>query len=895
MDKVAIFQAATQAAEALLEATTGCASWELEDDNLMFRTLSGDLFTPLAHQELLTRELPAQLQTPPFAPRSLPAAALGLPGPAQLLALPFVPTDKPTALPVAGLLITLPEAFILTERHRVGLENIAHLTYTALNGLDTLKQSYRRLERLEAVATVGRDATVFLNPEELLNRVTQLISEQLGFYHVGIFIVDPDQHYATLKATNSEGGRALIARGHRLKVGEQGLVGYVTGTGEPRMVMDVADDATHFANPLLPLTRAEITLPMRHRGQIIGALDVQSVHPDAFTQDDFTALQIMADQLANALVNARLYKALQHRLQDTHLLREVMLRASALSRQGVLEQALKLLKKELPYPYQAFFYKNGPSLYPITGSTWPQNALPLEGTPWSEVWAAERYWRTDEAPLNWAGAEIRTLAAAPIREGEKTLLLFAVATHETAPGRQHEVNFMEALAAELSILLQNARLYESSVLQAEMLKRLIQAGEQIAASLAVDAILEILAKAILAEIEGSLEIGLLLDSTHLEWVKRAATPGIIPTYPFSSLDSDFSLDDINQHLGQRILIMPEEYATLKAQIPEMCEIFDRLPPKPLFLQTLQTTERAVGLLLLFTEKLSEPDHFQEQIAAVQILSNQAALALNNAQLVARLSVQAEELTLAYEEANRLNEIRTQMIQNVSHELRTPLGIILGYAEMLMEGNLGSLTGQQRNVLYTIYSRARSLNRMIQNLTTLQGTLELAAPAPVAFQNLIPQVLEEFQEMAARQQVRFYIEVPSNLPPVPGDEERLRLVLGHLIENAIKFSPEGGHVMIRALTENDWMYISVIDQGIGIPPEHRKHIFERFYQVDGSTKRRYGGMGIGLALVMEIVEAHGGKVEVDSAANEGSTFTIRLPLSGSLHKQQSATPQTPPDT
>jgi signal transduction histidine kinase len=116
-----------------------------------------------------------------------------------------------------------------------------------------------------------------------------------------------------------------------------------------------------------------------------------------------------------------------------------------------------------------------------------------------------------------------------------------------------------------------------------------------------------------------------------------------------------------------------------------------------------------------------------------------------------------------------------------------------------------------------------------------------------------------------------------LPLVMGDQERLELVFGHLMENAIKFSPNGGTVTLRAWADEKMVRVSIVDEGIGISPSLLSRIFERFYQVDGSTKRRFGGMGIGLALVWEIIEVHGGSVQVESEPGKGSTFTVSLPV------------------
>jgi len=163
----------------------------------------------------------------------------------------------------------------------------------------------RRSRQLETATTVAREATAIQNVETLLQRTVQLISDYFGFYHTGIFLIDPAGEYAMLRAASSEAGQRLLARGYHLKVGEEGVVGYVTQQGAPRIAQDMGADAV-YDNPEMPATRSEMALPLQVRGKIIGALDVQSVASQAFTQEDVNVLQALADQLAVAIENTRL-------------------------------------------------------------------------------------------------------------------------------------------------------------------------------------------------------------------------------------------------------------------------------------------------------------------------------------------------------------------------------------------------------------------------------------------------------------------------------------------------------------------------------------------------------------------------------------------------------------
>ncbi|GAB4468788.1 MAG: hypothetical protein Kow0088_00190 [Anaerolineales bacterium] len=175
----------------------------------------------------------------------------------------------------------------------------------------------RRAIQLQASLEVGRAVASERDLEKLLSMVTHLISERFGFYHVGIFLVDAKGEYAWLKAANSEGGQRMLQRQHRLKVNEQGIVGYVTGTGQPRIALDVGEDAVFFNNPDLPTTRSEMALPLIAQGKLLGALDIQSEQGRAFSEEDIEVLSGMANLIAIAIQNAELFAESQAALEAT--------------------------------------------------------------------------------------------------------------------------------------------------------------------------------------------------------------------------------------------------------------------------------------------------------------------------------------------------------------------------------------------------------------------------------------------------------------------------------------------------------------------------------------------------------------------------------------------------
>jgi GAF domain-containing protein len=207
----------------------------------------------------------------------------------------------------------LNEALLRARRYAAELEEQrAGLEVTVQ---ERTRDLVRRARYLEATAAIAREATSELEEGGLIASVVNSISRQFGFYHAAIFLLDSTREWAELKAASSEGGQRLATRGFRLRVGQEGMVGYVAQRGEPRIALDTGKDAVFLDNPDLPQTRSEAALPLRTRGQVIGVLDVQSSEPEAFTEEDVAVLLTLADQVATAINNARLFRQVEESIE----------------------------------------------------------------------------------------------------------------------------------------------------------------------------------------------------------------------------------------------------------------------------------------------------------------------------------------------------------------------------------------------------------------------------------------------------------------------------------------------------------------------------------------------------------------------------------------------------
>jgi GAF domain-containing protein len=290
----------------------------------------------------------------------------------------------------------------------------------------------RRNTQLATAAQVVRDAVEIQDIQRLLDETVRLISDRFGFYHTGIFMLDEAGEYVVLRAASSEGGRRMLARGHRLRFGQVGIVGYVAERGEPRIALDVGEDTMFFVNPDLPETRSEIALPLQARGEMIGALDVQSDEPQAFGEEEVAVLQTLADQVAIAISNARLFEKAQESLEAER-------RAyGELSREAWRE--LLRARAGLSQRYD------------------PHNILPADGRWREEMKQAVRQKET----VTGTGTSTMALAAPITVRGQVIGVLDAHKPEYGGEWTAEEMVLLETLVDQLGVALDSARLYEEA-------------------------------------------------------------------------------------------------------------------------------------------------------------------------------------------------------------------------------------------------------------------------------------------------------------------------------------------------------------------------------------------------------------------------------------------------
>ena len=269
----------------------------------------------------------------------------------------------------------------------------------------------------------------------------------------------------------------------------------------------------------------------------------------------------------------------------------------------------------------------------------------------------------------------------------------------------------------------------------------------------------------------------------------------------------------------------------------------------------------------------------DQAVTEQILHLRSALQAANRTLERRVQERTAELQQALQRVSELSQLKANFIANISHELRTPLTHIKGYIELLVTESLGPITDEQKHALQVSQQSSGKLEGLIEDLimVSLASRGEMSIKLDDMDVRRIANLgIKSFQGKAQERGINLHAVIDDNVPFVQGDSQKIAWALTQLLDNAIKFTSTGGSVVVSVKREGENLVIvSITDTGIGIASDRMDEIFEPFHQLDGSSTRRYGGTGLGLSLVRQIIEAHGSMIEVQSVEGHGTTFKFPL--------------------
>jgi len=812
----------------------------------------------------------------------------------------FVPaTDKPMGsqltvpIRVKGevvgyLCLESPEIAGFDHRDLRFVEHLAEYAGIAIRNARLYERERRRATQASLLNVVARQVNTILSPERLLPAVARSIQEHFGYDSAILMLIDPDQDVLTI-AGKSGIAADVIPEDFRQPL-SRGIIGWVARHGEPLLVNDVANETRYYAPfPDRFQAGSELAVPLKIDDETVGVLDLQCRAPGGFDEVSVSTTETLAEQIAIALQNARLYEDAQRRVSELTALRNIDVALTAtLSLDEVLERIHTQISRVIPTTtFYVGIYDDrrrelnipvivdqGDHLEPVTldvdhaegFATW----VVRRGSPlWIDDWEEQR----DTLPVEGIprGTPTRSLMVLPLICKGKTVGVISAQSYEPHAFDEHHRRIFSAAANQVAIAVENAKLFEQTkrrLTETRLLQEIMQAA---ASHLDFDRVLNHTIQA-LHDTLGLKHLSFAIPNEDGEGLRiHPSQIGYGEDVAGWSVPLDGSVSGRAFQTGESQMV---------SDVRETAYYFEGSPDIRSELNVpVQVGGRVVAVL---NAESPEEDAFDdEDLRLFRAVASQLGVVLENTRLYNKLQEQKNELSEAFEKLTEVDRLRAELVQNVSHELRTPFSLVQGYVDLLLEEDLGPIEEDQRYALEIIRSRMGTLKTLFRDLAMLdEVSRHQASSTPTSMVDTVRSAMNDFEPLAKRADILLREELPDDLPSVKADKEQLIQVFAHLLDNAIKFSPDGGAITIRGWEETQdevaYSCVSVTDEGIGIEPEHIDHIFERFYQVDGGASRRFGGMGVGLALVREIVEAHNGCVTVESVPREGSTFTVTLP-------------------
>ncbi len=585
----------------------------------------------------------------------------------------------------------------ITERDRDLVVGVANQAAAAIQNARLLEQLQRRATQLTAAAEVAQSAAAILDLGRLLDETVHLISDQFGFYHAGVFLLDEPGEYAVLRAASSEGGQRMLARGHRLAVGQVGIVGYVAGTGQPRIALDVGEDAIFFDNPDLPLTRSEMALPLMTRGRIIGVLDVQSTEPAAFGDEDVAVLRTMANQLATAIENVRLLEEAERRAVQTQALYEASQLVSRLG--GDLEAGLRGFFERLGTVaafdrwWVPLLEEDGLAMRGLVGR-WEnvsdedmKRRVVLADEPRNPVVIAiqtrqtivindpERDERLADLPPHIRRAAGRYVTE-PIWVGERVVGAVSIGRHvDGLPIVAEDVELARTIAAQISLALENARLFEQTQSALAETESLYRISRRLASVVSAEQVVEVLVDSLAESGADGCMMGLFEPRGAVQpdtvWMLGSwRRDGPAPLEPYTRMP--LTANPLPWEMLQTLWTVPDVVEA--ADVPERARAFlERAGMRATALVPLRVGEEVTGFMAIYR---ATPGPFSEAtVRLYESMADQAAVVLERYRLVTEAERRArrEQIIREITAKMRASADLDTILSTAVRELNTALG------------------------------------------------------------------------------------------------------------------------------------------------------------------------------------------------------------------------------
>ena len=631
--------------------------------------------------------------------------------------------------------------------------------------------------------------------------------------------------------------------------------------------------------------RTLMLVPLLRHKQVLGLLALgQMSQSRQFSDTNLRLAKNLSGQAAVAIEHAHLFTKAQRRVDELSEFNDIVLQLNTPLKlndvlDAITESALKLIDATNLHIYLydpitkeftkgSALWRNGRRTAavkkPRTSGKGLTAAVVEKGEPIVINNAAAHPFFQSEESQTWG---ICAIAGFPLKYGDEVFGAFTATYLYPHTFSQDELLLLNLLAKQAAVAVRNAALFADSQRSLRDMSALVDMAKQVTGNLKLQSVLQTTVQLLRSLLNARASTITMLSEDKQELIVKAAD-GVNPEF----VNARMKIED---SISGRVVQNAKLIYTRDAHSDPDFFFFDEVV-RSLLVVPLVIRNEPIGTLTVdseYSNTFSESD-----IQLMTIAASQVSVAIANANLFEELEARATELKAAYDELRESDRLKDELVQNVSHELRTPLTFVKGYSDLLMDGEMGLLTPPQQEALTIIADKTNEITRIIDDIITLQridaGNLNLK---PESISEMLSTTVINHQLVADQKGLKIKVNLSPNKGIVNIDKQRITQVLDNLIGNAMKFSPDGGSIKVSMVIENDQVLVVVADEGIGISPEQHERIFERFYQIDGSARRRFGGTGIGLAIVKRIIDAHQGKIWVESELNRGSAFYFMLPL------------------
>jgi GAF domain-containing protein/CheY-like chemotaxis protein len=807
----------------------------------------------------------------------------------------------------------------LSFQHKLDLEklnlckSVTSQAAIAIENAQLYEYVKQRVNEIYTVYNVGRSLSTILDLDQLLDEILRVIVGSFGYLNCAILLLDGKTDELYVKA--SRGFPEDSVKNLRLKVGKEGIVGWVAQTGKPLIVGDVSKDPRYIK--AMEESKSEVAVPLKLKDRIIGVLDAESEKLFAFTQKDVRILSQLGSQIAIAIENSCLFQEERKRSLQLALINDVGRKVvSTLDLDKLLRRVIESIQINFKYNHvslflmdescgelilKTYFGKDGDSV---------QEGLRLKVGVGMVGWTAlskKTLCSNDvsqEPKYIPAISKTKSALSVPLKSGQKVLGVLEAESFKTNAFDDRDVVVLETLADFLATALHNVKLYEETRKKAHRLALTDQINRAISSTLDLGSIFKIVSQELKRVVEyhrinlsfwrpeqHSFEMTLVFyqnqESSALWSAQKGPAKGGKPSGSKSKSEGRMILaDDTAMY---EVVKTQKPYYVPTLTLENCVKPVDRLMYSEgirsyILVPILSTGSAGRDQEVIAVLGLESKNSFgfeKEQIELLNSMGSHLSVAIKNARLFSDLENAYEDLMRAQDRLIKTEKLQRwgEMASGVVHDFNNILTSILGRTQLLWKKLEKEKAKGSENLirdLLLIEKSATDGAKILSRIQEFTKTKKDTSFSLVDLNEIVKDSLEMTESYRSSQAVLSEIRIEvkrdlTSIPEISGNATELREVITNLIINAIDAMPQGGTLTLKSGQDKAFIYLVINDTGIGMTEEIKNKIFEPFFTTKGDR-----GTGLGLSVAYSIMARHEGEIEVKSYPNQGSTFTIKLP-------------------